>query len=102
MMDVFSRHLFPYPTQDMAAKTVSRCKVDEMTPHCYLPTVITTDEGSHFGSDVLNKTAQTLNIRISHASTKHAQREGILERTKATLKTSLKILTGERRSMWHI
>ena len=72
-----------------------------MTRHCYLPTVILTDKGSQFRSEVVNQIAQTLDIRISHASTKHAQTIGILERTHASLKTSLKILTGERRSMWH-
>ena len=35
------------------------------------------------------------------ASTKHAQRIGTLEKTHASLKTSLKISTGERRSMRH-
>ena len=49
----------------------------------------------------MNQIAQTLDIRISHASTKHAETKGILERTHASSKTSLKISTGERRSMWH-
>ena len=101
MMDVFSRYLFAYPTQDMTAKTVARCIIDVMTRHCYLPTVILTDKGSQFRSEVVNQIAQTLDIRISHASTKHVQTIGILERTYASLKTSLKISTGERRSMWH-
>ena len=101
MMDIFSRYLFAYPTQDMTAKTVARCIIDVMTRHCYLPTVILTDKGSQFRSEVVNQIAQTLDIRISHASTKHAQTIGILERTHASLKTSLKISTGERRSMWH-
>ena len=101
MMDVFSRYLFAYPTQDMTAKTVARCIIDVMTGHCYLPTVILTDEGSQFWSEVVNQIAQTLDIRISHASTKHAQTIGILERTHASLRTSLKISTGEQRSMWH-
>ena len=101
MMDVFSRYLFAYPTQDMTTKTVPRCIIDVMTRHCYLPTVILTDKGSQFRSEVVNQIAQTLDIRISHASTKHAQTIGILERTHASLKTSLKISTGERRSMWH-
>ena len=96
MMDVFSRYLFAYPTQDMTAKTVARCIIDVI-----LPTVILTDEGSQFRSEVVNQIAQTLDIRISHASTKHAPTIGILERTHASLKTSLKISTGERRSMWH-
>ena len=101
MMDVFSRYLFAYPTQDMTAKTVARCIIDVMTRHCYLPTVILTDKGSQFRSEVVNQIAQTLDIRISHASTKHAQTIGILERTHASLKISLEISTGERRSMWH-
>ena len=38
MMDVFSRYLFAYPTQDMTARTVARRIIDVMTRHCYLPT----------------------------------------------------------------
>ena len=38
---------------------------------------------------------------MSHASTKHAQTMGLPERTHASIKTALKISTGERRSMWH-
>ena len=44
MMDVFSRYLFAYPTQDMTARTVGRCIIDVMTRHCYLPTVILTEK----------------------------------------------------------
>ena len=101
MMDVFSRYFFAYPTQDMTARTVARCIIDVMTRHYYLPTVILTDKGSQFRSEVVNRIAQTLDIRIIHASTKHAQTIGILERTHASLKTSLKMSTGEKRSMWH-
>ena len=72
-----------------------------MTRNGYLPTVILTDKGSQFRSDIINQIAETLDIRINHASTKHAQTIGILERTHASLKTSLKVSTGERRSMWH-
>ena len=86
MMDVFSRYLFAYPTQDMTVRTVDRCINDVMTRHCYLPTIMLTDKGSQFRSDIVNQITQTLDIRISHASTKHAQTIGILERTHASLK----------------
>ena len=69
MMDVFSRYLFAYPTQNMTARTVGRCIIDVMTRHCYLPTVIVIDKRSQFRSDVVNQIAQTLDIRISHAPT---------------------------------
>ena len=101
MIDVFSRYLFAYPTQNVTAKTIGRCIVDVMTRHAYLPTLILSDKGSQFRSEVVTEIAQILEIQISHASTKHAQTIGILERTHASIKTALKISTGERRSMWH-
>ena len=42
-----------------------------------------------------------LGIQLRHATTKHAQTIGILEQTHASLEESLKIMTGERRTMWH-
>ena len=101
MTVVFSRYVFAYPTHDMAARTVARRNIDVMTRHCFLPTVLPIDKRSRFRSQVVNQIAQTLNIRISHASTKHAHTIGILEKTHPTLKNSLKISTGERCSMWH-
>ena len=101
MIDVFSRYLFAYPTQNATAKTFGRCIVDVMTRHAYLPTLILSDKGSQFRSEVVAEITQLLEIQISHASTKHAQTIGILERTHASIKTALKISTGERRSMWH-
>ena len=38
---------------------------------------------------------------LPHASTKHAQTMGMLERTHATVKTHLKAATGEFRNNWH-
>ena len=101
MIDVFLRYLFAYPTQNATARTIGRCIVDVMTKHAYLPTLILSDKGSQFRSEVVAEIMQILEIQISHASTKHAQTIGILERTHASIKTALKISTGERRSMWH-
>ena len=101
MIDVFSRYLFAYPTQNVTAKTIGRCIVNVMTRHAYLPTLILSDKGSQFRSEVVAEITQILEIQISHASTKHAQTIGILERTHASIKTALKISTGERRSIWH-
>ena len=101
MIDVFSRYLFAYPTQDVTAKTTRRCIVDVMTRHAYLPTLISLDKGSEFRSEVVAEITRILEIQIGHASTKHAQTIGFLERTHASMKTALKISTGERRSMCH-
>ena len=45
--------------------------------------------------------AAVLAITLKHATTKHTQTIGLLERSHASTKQSLKIATGERRSLWH-
>ena len=45
--------------------------------------------------------ADVLGITLKHATTKHAQTIGLLERSHASIKQALKIETGERRSLWH-
>ena len=45
--------------------------------------------------------AGVLGITLKHATTKHAQAIGMLERSHASIKRTLKIETGERRSLWH-
>ena len=83
MIDVFSRYLFAYPTQIATAKTIGRCIVNVMTRHAYLPTLILSHKGSQFRSEVVAEITQILEIQTNHASTKHAQTIGILERTHA-------------------
>ena len=45
--------------------------------------------------------AGVIGITLKHATTKHAQTIGLLERSHASIKQALKIETGERRSLWH-
>ena len=73
MIDVFSRHLFAYPTQNVTTKTIGRCIVDVMTRHANLPTQVLSDKGSDKGSEVVAEITQILEIQSSHASTKHAR-----------------------------
>ena len=100
-MDIFSRYLFTYCVTKIDAKTIARVLVDIMTRHTYLPTTIITDKGTQFMSEVVVDTTRVLGIQLRHATTKHAQTLGIVERCHASLKEALKISTGERRTMWH-
>ena len=72
-----------------------------MTKHAYLPTTLISDKGTAFISHVIKKVAGVLGITLTHATTKHAQTIGLLERSHASIKQALKIETGERRSLWH-
>ena len=72
-----------------------------MTRHAYLPTLIITDKGSVFVSQVIHEVAEIIGINLKDATTKHAQTIGILEWAHATIKTSLKMASGEYRKQWH-
>ena len=100
-MDVFSRYLFAYPTSNRDAMTVAKVIINIMTKHAYLPTTLISDKGTAFRSNVIKEVAGVLGITLKHATTKHAQIFGLLERSHASIKQSLKIETGERRSLWH-
>ena len=100
-IDVFSRFLFAYPTSNQDAKTVAKVIINIMTEHAYLPTTLISDKGTAFTSHVSKEVAGILGITLKHATTKHAQTIGLLERSHASIKQALKIETGERRSLWH-
>ena len=72
-----------------------------MTKHTYLPTTLITDKGTNFTSKLVAEIAQILGIQIKCATTKHPQTIGKLERTHASLKTNLKMASGDYRRQWH-
>ena len=100
-MDVFSRFLFANPISNQDAKTFAKVLSNIMTKHAYLPTTLISDKGIAFMSQVIKEMAGVLGITLKHATTKHAQTIGLLERSHASIKQALKIETGERRSLWH-
>ena len=100
-MDVFSRYLFAYPTANQDATTIAKVLINIMTKHAYLPTTLISDKGTAFTSHVIKEVAGVLGITLKHATTKHAQTIGLLERSHMSIKQSLKVETGERRSLWH-
>ena len=95
-IDVFSRYLFAYPTSNQDAKTVAKVIIDIMTKHAYLPTTLISDKGTTFTLHVIKEVAGVLGITLKHATTKHAQLFGLLERSHASIKQTLKIETGQR------
>ena len=100
-IDVFSRYAFAYPLSNPMAVNTAKVIIDIMTRHAYLPTLIITDKGSVFVSQVIHEVTEILGINLKHATTKHAQTIGVLERAHATIKTSLKMASGEYRKQLH-
>ena len=75
--------------------------INIITKHAYLPTTLISDKGTASTSNVIKEVAGVLGITLKHATTKHDQTIGLLERSHASIKQALKIETGERRSLWH-
>ena len=100
-IDVFSRYAFAYPVSNPTAVNTVKVIIDIMTRHAYLPTLIITDKGSVFVSQVIHEVAEILVINLKHATTKHSQTIGVLERAHATIKTSLKMASAEYRKQSH-
>ena len=69
--------------------------MDTLCKHTSSPTTISTDLGTQFNSQVTREGAAVLNIELKHATTKHAQTIGLLERTHSSVKAHLKATTGE-------
>ena len=100
-IDVFSQYLFAYPVTRITATSVARVIMDILCKHTYLPTTIITDLGTQFNAQVTHEVTAVLGVELKHATMKHAQTIGLLERTHASVKTQLKAATGEFRHNWH-
>ena len=72
-----------------------------MTKQAYLPATHISVKGTAFTSHVIEEVAGVLGNTLNHATTNHAQTIGLLDRSHASLKQTLKTKTGERRSLWH-
>ena len=99
-MDVSSRYLSACPTSQQDAITIAKVIFNIMTKHAFLPTTLNSDKGSAFASHVIKAVAGVLGNTLKHAATKHTPTLGLLERSHVSFKQSLKIETGERRSLW--
>ena len=77
-IDLFSRYAFAYPVSNPTAVNTAKVIIDIITRHAYLRSLIITDKGSVFVSQVIHEVAEILGINLKHATTKHAQTIGVL------------------------
>ena len=55
-----------------------------------------------FVSEKIEEVDETFGFELTHATLKRARMFGIMERWHATLQGTPKIMTGARRTLWHI
>ena len=100
-IDVFTKYLFSVALPRADAETVARALVSILMRHSYLPETIVTDKGTTFVSKLMHELTNLLEIKLKHASLKHPQTLGLLERTHGPLKRYLSLHENSTESDWH-
>ena len=85
-IDVFSKYLFAVPSTSAHAGTVAKALVSIFFQHSYIPTKILSDLGTSFVAELIHELSKLLEIQLEHASLKHPQTIGVVERSHAALK----------------
>ena len=98
--DVFTKYLFAVPLANDRADTIARELTSIFFRHSYLPTTIVSDLGTSFFSELLHELTKLLEIQLEHASLKHAQTVGVVERSHSALKRIPKLITNEQWNDW--
>ena len=93
--------MFAQPLSSISADTVSKFLMQWFMRHSYIPLVILTDQGSQFTSRMLEELSTLLEFKIEHATIKHAQTIGALERSHGLLKRYLGIYENQLPRDWH-
>ena len=100
-IDVFTKYLFATPLRKVTAEAVTQVLTQIFLKHTYIPKILITDEGSQFTSNLLKDVTDLVDIELGHATVKHPQTIGLLERAHASLKKTLKIYENNKHSDWH-
>ena len=99
--DVFPRYLVSYPLIEATASNTAKVIVDIMTKHSYPPTMFMPDKEFAFTSTIVAEVTRLFGITLKCAATKHPQTIDKLKRTPASLKSNMKMASGECRRQWH-
>ena len=79
----FRTRSFAYLASNPTAVKTAKAMVDIMTRHAFLPTLNIVTKGTLLVSQVIFVVTEKLGFNLKHATTKHAQTIGLLERAHA-------------------
>ena len=99
-IDVFWRYLFAVPLRKPDTPSVVNALLSVFAKHAYVPTHILTDKGSVFTAELFQQLTKAIGIEISHATIKHAQTIGMVERSHSKLKKIIKLHVIVDRPQW--
>lgn len=88
------------PTLDSTATTAATCFVEEIALRYGFPSIVTSDNGAAFTSELFEQVNKKLNIKNTF-STKYHPRANIVERLHRTINTFLRAYTQQKKHTWH-
>ena len=91
-IDVFTNHSFAVSLYNVTPLSVAEALTSIFFQHSYIPEKIVADLGTQFTSGLFHELTQLLEIKIEHASLKHPQSVGVVERAHSCLKKILKMI----------
>ena len=100
-IDVFSQNLFAKTLTSAHAGTIANALVSIFFQHSYIPTIIFSDLGTSFVAKLLHELTNPLEIKLQHASLKHPQSIGVVERSHSALNWILNFNTDEKWTTWY-
>ena len=83
------------------AANVAKALLSIFFQHSYIPTTLLSVLRTSFVAKLLNELTDLLEIQLQHASLKHPQTIGVVERPHSPLKRVLKVNTDEKWNTWY-
>lgn len=96
MIDRFTRWVEAIPLRDATAETVANKFYAVWIARFGVPSIVTTDQGRNFESNLFSSLTKLLGIKKTRSSPYHPQANGIVENWHRVLKTALKATMTER------
>lgn len=100
IIDVFSKWPEIYPVKKADAISVAKCLCNHFIPTYGIPSLIRSDNGTHFVNEVISKVSEALGFSIKHHCSYHPQSAGLVERTNGTIKQRLRKCMEETKKPW--
>ncbi|XP_019210800.1 uncharacterized protein LOC109199918 [Oreochromis niloticus] len=100
IIDVFSKWPEIYPVKKADAISVAKCLCNHFIPTYGIPSLIRSDNGTHFVNDVIDRVSEALGFSIKHHCSYHPQSAGLVERTNGTIKQRLRKCMEETGRPW--
>ena len=100
-IDVFSKYLFAIPLTSAHAGLIAKALVSIFFQHSYIPKTILSELGTNFVAKLLHELSNLLEIKLLHASLKHPQTIGVVDKSHSALKWILKLNTDEKWTTWY-